>query len=614
MDLDTPKPIRILCAPAFETEAWRDAIAAVFRAFRETDPVALVVRVDGPTPERVNQAVDRLSGLLAQIGIALERTADIVIEASELAPLERQTLLAAVQAFLPTGGAGDGTWTREAEARGLPVLQAGSPEELRRQTDALAGGKKGPALWQDPNRFARPAGLELGTNSVVHGYQEYVFDRKLGPIPREEPLRCKQRLTERFFEPRAMQGKSLLDIGANGGFFSFWAAQNGAREVIALDMDAHYIAILEAVGRHHGLAAVRPTRVNVQDWNQPADLVLAFAMVHWLYSCTATFGSLDAIIERLSQLTRETLIVEWVDPADKAMLEFQHTSFNPDLVRGPYTVEAFEAALRQRFARVERLGHSTPTRVFYAAYRHANEISSCPLPPRGPEERIIASRTLCQLDGVVYHSRVYLGADGLTVEKQTSGTLALHEAALLRSLTGPGFPRVISERAGDGESSIVLERIVGPSVETNPELVAPTPAALAAFFGDCLEILEQLEQAGIEHRDITPRNLLVRDGRPVLIDFGWGRREDQPFVTPPTLGGRGRAPEGPDDLFAMGTLFGELLPVGSKLFAPLIAAMTAPARKARVRDLRELRRLLAGLALPAAWDVPLRFSVPMAPP
>ena len=56
----------------------------------------------------------------------------------------------------------------------------------------------------------------------------------------------------------------------------------------------------------------------------------------------------------------------------------------------------------------------------------------------------------------------------------------------------------------------------------------------------------------IDPTGIKPDNLLVRDGRPVLIDFGWAVAPDLPQVTPAGLGDEGRAPEGFCDVHARG--------------------------------------------------------------
>jgi hypothetical protein len=79
------------------------------------------------------------------------------------------------------------------------------------------------------------------------------------------------------------------------------------------------------------------------------DIVTACALIHWVYSCTASFGSLSSIIEYLSQITGKVLIVEWVDPADKAIQSFHHLSFNRQVAREPYTRQNFEKALQTWF-------------------------------------------------------------------------------------------------------------------------------------------------------------------------------------------------------------------------------------------------------------------------
>src|SRR5205085_2831600 len=162
----------------------------------------------------------------------------------------------------------------------------------------------------DPNRFARRPGLQLGDPVVVHGYQEFAVDaRSIVPLPTDPPLARKRVLVQRYFDRDFMAGKSFLDIGANGGFFSFWAAQQGAAKVTALDMDETYVELVRTVAAHTRLSRVRPVRTKVQDFDGQADVALAFAMIHWLYSCTANYGSLDAVVGKLASLTRDLLVV-----------------------------------------------------------------------------------------------------------------------------------------------------------------------------------------------------------------------------------------------------------------------------------------------------------------
>src|SRR2546427_6090768 len=52
-----------------------------------------------------------------------------------------------------------------------------------------------------------------------------------GPMASEKKLR-------RIQLPEDLRGKSVLDIGCNGGFFAFEAERRGAAYVLALDSDA----------------------------------------------------------------------------------------------------------------------------------------------------------------------------------------------------------------------------------------------------------------------------------------------------------------------------------------------------------------------------------------
>jgi serine/threonine protein kinase len=305
-------------------------------------------------------------------------------------------------------------------------------------------------------------------------------------------------------------------------------------------------------------------------------------------------------------------VIEWVAPEDKAISEFHHIQWNADTVTGAYDVDAFETSLRKHFGRVEILGATSPTRIVYAAHRGRNEVTiSGDLPLLHPRQRVISSRTLVEHQGVRYHSRVYQGTQPRTIEKQTTGELATHEEAVLRRLTGPHFPRALSARQADGYSVLTMERIEGELLVSRVADVAPTPGTLARFYEECLDILGELQAAGVRHRDLRLANLMVRDGRPVLIDFGWAELGGEPFLTPPGLGASTRPPDGAFcDVYSMGCTFTALLPRGSKLFAPLVGAMTA-APGARVTDVAALRTILKELTkeLPPSWDVPPSFAV-----
>lgn len=478
-------------------------------------------------------------------------------------------------------------------------------------------------FWDKPNQFARPPGIELRKNEVViHGYQEFrIKNQNVTPLPVDTALWRKLHLVAPYISPVFLTDRTLLDIGANGGFFSFWACQAGARRVVALDMDENYLELIRRAQTHLGLDKIQPVHCRVQDWDEPADVVLAFAMVHWLYSCTAGFGSLEAVLAQLAQLTRSRLLIEWVAPEDPAIQSFKHTDWNPDLVKGPYTVAAFEDALRQHFSRVAIVGRTSPTRVLYIGYRQTNEITLHPaLPLLAPMDRVLYSRCLALVNGVYYYSRLYQADSPDRLIKQTTGDLAVHEAQLLERLRGPHFPRVFSAEQRDGYSLLTLEKITGDCLADIVPTVAASPPQVAAFMSECLQILAELAAAGIEHRDIRLDNFIMRQGKPVLLDFGWAQTRDQPYLIPEHMSGAERIPLGPPcDVYSLGRVFQQLVPQNSQLFSPLLTPML-DVNQARGVTISQLEQILRGLPLPGQWDVPVRFpilfppEIPLPPP
>ncbi|HTL29490.1 MAG TPA: class I SAM-dependent methyltransferase, partial [Tepidisphaeraceae bacterium] len=232
-------------------------------------------------------------------------------------------------------------------------------------------------LWDDPNKFARPAGVQFFDRSValVRGYQEFVVTRyTAAPVNTDPKLFRKWELLRKYFRPRFLARRILLDLGANGGFFSFLAAQGGADRVLATDIDARYLEMIRDTSAALGIPRIETVEQNVADRSEPADIVLALALVHWIYSCTAILGSLDAVMERLSRLCRYMLIVEWVDPTDSAIQSFGHLDFNRAHAQSPYTRQQFEYALSHYFARWEVIDAVSPTRALYAAFKTAQEI------------------------------------------------------------------------------------------------------------------------------------------------------------------------------------------------------------------------------------------------
>jgi SAM-dependent methyltransferase len=246
-----------------------------------------------------------------------------------------------------------------------------------------------------PNQHALPAQVALYPSlAVVGGYQNFTISPwSLIPAPENTVLMQKLALIRQVLTPETLHTRTVLDLGASAGFFAFWAARQGAASALCVDMDQEYVELTRKVVEHLGIDNLQSVHANVDAWDTPADVVIALALVHWLYSCTSVFGSLDAVVGKLASLARHLLIVEWIGPEDEALSWFGHTGWNSELTDGTYDLASFEAALGKHFARYRCLGTVMPHRTLYVAYTSPYTIDApCPLPLLGHRGEVISSR------------------------------------------------------------------------------------------------------------------------------------------------------------------------------------------------------------------------------
>ena len=450
-------------------------------------------------------------------------------------------------------------------------------------------------IWEEPNKFARPAQLELYDHSAVfHGYQEFIVTKDSVRVLSDDlNLQRKQDLLTPHFCPRYLRGRRLLDLGANAGFFCFWALHNGVEKVTALDMDENYLRMVEETQTKMGFGNLEVAKANLLDWNEPFDVVLALALIHWVYSCTALFGSLDSVVRKLAEITKYMLIVEWIDPEDPAIESFHHIDRNKEFVREPYTLEAFQTALKHYFERVEYIGDVSPTRKLYVAFRSKHEIDlSTPLPLIMGKESLIYSRCLTKNGEVEYWSCVYDGGD--VIYKQTTLDLAEREAHLISQLRSDYFPRVLDSRREGYYSVVVLEKIHGLTLEKAKTHINGSRARFGAFAQHCLNLLSKLKKKRIMHRDIRPENIIIRDGKPVLIDFGWAISNTESYFTPEGLSDSARPGDGSlCDVYSMGKILEEVNQGRYGPFDAVIELMTEDEGSLRLTNLATLKTLFA---------------------
>jgi len=157
----------------------------------------------------------------------------------------------------------------------------------------------------------------------------------------------------------------VLDVGCNTGYFSAIAARAGA-SVVAIDYDPVVVGKVWRNARNEKLD-IQPLVINITrptpalGWRNAEtpsflerasgafDAVLMLAVIHHML---VTEGiPLEEIIELAAQLTRKTLVIEYVDPQDSM---FMRLTRGRDHLHQNLTVEKFELACKRRFQIMRR--------------------------------------------------------------------------------------------------------------------------------------------------------------------------------------------------------------------------------------------------------------------
>ena len=426
----------------------------------------------------------------------------------------------------------------------------------------------------------------VDSGAIFKGEQEFVVTRTAIHLEKPGAL-TKERISvlEKLLHPCRLKGRSVLDVSSKPGYFLFSALQNGAESVLAVDRDSSYLATIDKAAAHLGLENVetKTTRLNV--WNDAADIVLALDSAALLDNFGGETHSLEKSIAKLASLARYMVIIE-ADPNVSATAAGPGDNANSTDEHFP---QQFESILNSHFKRIELVG-AADKRSFYLAFHSEHDVDlRCPLPTFPHTGELISCRQLTEFAGLEYWSRVYSGNN--LIYKQATRELIQRENALLSKLNSQYFPRV-KEVQECGESSIlVLKKIEGVGLSESKSEVVSSLDRFIKFAYDCLQILHELQGAGITHRDIQMGNVLVRNGAPVLIDFGWAVSKELPMFLPAGL--ISITPDGQAcDVYSMGKLLCELAADKYPELLCIFELMTEADPAARVTNPHQLNTLL----------------------
>ena len=85
---------------------------------------------------------------------------------------------------------------------------------------------------------------------------------------------------------------------------------------------------------------------------------------------------------------------------------------------------------------------------------------------------------------------------------------------------------------------IEMEMIVGPTLDSEQAVGKALPLQRATeLMAEAADAVQACHDVGVIHRDLKPSNILLRDGHPVLFDFGLAQDTESPDAEPGRLYG-----------------------------------------------------------------------------
>jgi hypothetical protein len=133
-----------------------------------------------------------------------------------------------------------------------------------------------------------------------------------------------------------------------------------------------------------------------------------------------------------------------------------------------------------------------------------------------PADRLVAIKVLRQ---------------GVAAEETARRRLA-HEVETMRRVSSPYVAEVMDADVTGNPPYIVTRFVPGKTLEDVVAADGPvTGAGLAGLASGLTAALTAVHAAGIVHRDLKPGNVMLLDGRPVVIDFGIAQAADSTRLT-----------------------------------------------------------------------------------
>jgi tRNA A-37 threonylcarbamoyl transferase component Bud32 len=170
--------------------------------------------------------------------------------------------------------------------------------------------------------------------------------------------------------------------------------------------------------------------------------------------------------------------------------------------------------------------------------------------------------------------------------------LAEREARFLSQLESGYFPKPMDVWSEGYYSVISFKKVHGQNLRDAWSSINSSPPEFHDFIQHCLNLLVELKEKGMTHRNICRKSILVQDNKPLLLDFGWAVSDREPYFSPLGLGGYERPPEGHfSDVYSIGRILEYVNRRHDQAFDQVISLMTNRDSMMRITDVDVLKTL-----------------------
>ena len=397
-------------------------------------------------------------------------------------------------------------------------------------------------LKKRPNKYAPKSSYKLNnTLASIRGYQNYDVDINSRSITAlDKALKTKTEFLINTFLGSDISTKTCLDLGGNNGYYSLiMTACLGARQSKVIDIDKDAIRNASKLSKDLSLKGLKAEINNVSNIKEKADYVIAYALVHWIYNLTTQFNSLKEPLDQICNLTKEALIIEWIDPSDTLIKNFKHLN-GKNADTKDYCKENFLRILKENFDSVVPIGIVKNTRIVYLAAHKKFWYSTKKIDLKiEPKELNTYSSAFVTQDNspTIMHTCTALNDSCFT--KQATNPIGSNEANLLAILDHECIPKLIDSIETEGFTLMKTTKAPGRTLAEILESESLTIEDQAEIIDQLDKTVGYLKTKKIVHRDITPNNIMwCTDLKQMtLIDFAWATlNNSHPTATPPTLG------------------------------------------------------------------------------